>query len=154
MPLSIYDVPQNELIEKVADELKKKSEIKPPVWAPFVKTGVHKERVPAHGDWWYLRAAAVLRSVYKVGPVGVSKLRTKYGGKKSRGVKTEHFYKGSGNILRKALQQLETAGLVTKASAEKKGRVVTPKGHALLHRVAIGIAKKNGIDRGPAQEKA
>ena len=151
---SIYDVPQNELIEKVAEELKKKPEIKPPVWAPFVKTGVHKERVPVSRDWWYIRTAAVLRSVYKIGPVGVSKLRTRYGGKKNRGVKTEHFYRGSGNILRKALQQLETAGLVSKATAEKKGRVVTPKGQAMLHRVALGIFKKNGINRGPAQEKA
>lgn len=152
--VSVYDVSQNELIEKVAEELKKDSAIQPPAWASFAKTGVHKERVPARSDWWYVRAAAVLRSVYAAGPVGVSKLRTKYGGKKNRGHKTEHFYKGSGSIIRKALQQLESAGLVAKAAAEKKGRVLTPKGHALLHRAALGIANKNGRTRGPAQEKA
>ena len=151
--ISVYDVPQNELIEKVAEELKKNSAIQPPAWSSFVKTGVHKERPPVRRDWWYVRAAAVLRSVYKIGPVGVAKLRTKYGGKKNRGHKTEHFYKGSGNILRKALQQLETAGLVAKATAQKKGRAVTPKGQALLHRAAISIAKDHGLNRGAAQEK-
>ena len=137
----MYDVDPQELILKTAEELKKVSEIKPPVWAAFVKTGMHKERPPVNGDWWYMRTASVLRAVYRLGPVGVSKLRTKYGGKKNRGVKKEHFYKGSGNILRKALQQLEKAGFIK--SAEKgvhKGRVATPKGKSFLDKIATQIA--------------
>ena len=46
--------------------------------------------------------------IYRHGPIGVSKLRTKYGGKKNRGHKPEHFYKGSGSVARKVLQQFET----------------------------------------------
>ena len=86
---SIYDVNANELIEKVAEELKKISEIKPPAWASYVKTGVHKQRPPVEADWWFMRTAAILRSIYRLGPVGVSKLRTKYGGKKDRGHKED-----------------------------------------------------------------
>ena len=141
---TMYDADSQELITKAAEELKKIPEIKPPEWAPFVKTGMHKERPPVKDDWWYSRTASVLRAVYRLGPVGVSKLRAKYGGKKNRGHKKEHFYKGSGNILRKALQQLEKAGFVK--FAEKgvhKGRVVTPKGKSFLDRIASQIQGTN-----------
>ena len=104
---TIYDVDPSELIKKAASNLKKIDAIKEPSWAKFVKTGMSKERPPVELDWWYARAASVLRKVYILGPVGVSKLRRKYGGSKNRGVKPEHFYKGSGNIIRKILQQLE-----------------------------------------------
>ena len=139
---TVYDVDAQELILKAAEELKKIPEIKPPVWATFVKTGMHKERPPIADDWWYTRTASVLKTVYRLGPVGVSKLRTKYGGKKNRGVKKEHFYKGSGNILRKSLQQLEKAGFVK--FAEKgvhKGRIVTPRGRAFLDKMATNLKK-------------
>ena len=137
---TMYDVDSQELILKVAEELKKIPEIKPPEWALFVKTGMHKERPPVNNDWWYVRTASVLRTVYRLGPIGVSKLRTKYGGKKNRGAKKEHFYKGSGSILRKSLQQLEKAGFVK--FAEKgvhKGRIVTPKGKSFLDKIATQI---------------
>lgn len=136
----MYDVDAQELISKAADELKKIPEIKAPSWAPFARTGMHKERTPVSEDWWYARTASVLRAVYRLGPVGVSKLRTKYGGRKNRGTKKEHFYKGSGSILRKSLQQLEKAGFVK--FAEKgvhKGRVITPKGKSFLDKIATQI---------------
>ena len=138
--MSIYDVYPNELIEKVAEELKKIEEIKAPAWASFAKTGVHKERAPIKRDWWYTRVAAVLRSVYVLGPVGVSKLRTKFGGKKRRGHKMAHFRKGSGSVIRKALQQLQTAGLVKPLRNE--GRIVTNEGRRLLDRLSTEIKKE------------
>ena len=137
---TMYDVDAQELIKRAAQELKKLPDVKAPAWAPFVKTGMHKERPPADSDWWYVRVASVLRTVYRLGPVGVSKLRTKYGGKKNRGVRKEHAFRGSGSILRKALQQLEKAGLVK--FAEKgvhKGRIATPKGKSFLDKVAAQI---------------
>ncbi len=137
---TMYDVDAQELIEKAAEELKKIPELKPPVWAAFVKTGMHKERPPFRNDWWYFRAASVLRAVYRLQPIGVSKLRSKYGGKKNRGVKTEHRYKGSGSVLRKALQQLEKAGFVKFAEKSvHKGRVITPKGKSFLDKIATQI---------------
>jgi len=139
--VSIYDVDPSELIEKASEELKKVNEIKAPEWATFAKTGVHKERPPVKKDWWYARSAAVLRTVYKLGPIGVSKLRSKYGGKKNRGFQPEHAYKGSGNIARKVLQQLEKAGLVKQDSkGVHKGRVITGKGASFLDKIATKIA--------------
>jgi len=135
-----FDVDKNTLIEKLAEELKKNSNIKPPEWAAWVKTGVHKERPPVKQDWWYARAAAVLARINMMGPVGVSKLRTKYGGKKRRGHKPPHFRKGSGNIIRKVLQQLEKAGLIRQTDTKgRKGRVITPAGRSLLDKTATTL---------------
>ena len=137
---TMYDVDAQDLISKAAEGLKKIQEINPPIWAAFVKTGMHKERPPVNSDWWDFRTASLLRKIYRLGPIGVSKLRTEYGGRKNRGVKKEHFFKGSGNILRKSLQQLEKAGFVK--FAEKgvhKGRVITPKGISFLDKIAAQI---------------
>jgi small subunit ribosomal protein S19e len=112
-------------------------EIKAPEWAPFVKTGVSRERPPTQEDWWHTRSASVLHKVAVLGPVGTEKLRRKYGGKQNRGYKPETFRTGSGNITRKILQQLEAAQLVRQVDKEgRKGRVLTPKGESILDRAA------------------
>ena len=140
-----FDVNPAKLIAEVKEELKKIDTIKAPAWAPFVKTGMHKERPPKQEDWWYIRAAAVLRAVYKLGPIGTSKLRTKYGGKRNMGVKPDHSFKGSGNIIRKVLQQLEKSGLLAKTErGVHKGRILTPKGKSLVDKAASKIAKQSG----------
>lgn len=133
---TVYDVPADHLIRKVAEELKKRQEIKPPAWAAFAKTGVHKEMPPEDPDWWFIRAAAVLRRVYVDGPLGVERMRSFYGGNKNRGSKPNAFRKGSGSILRKALQQLEAAGLIIH---DKTGRRVSPAGMAYLDSVAKDV---------------
>jgi len=141
--VTAFDVNTNKLIEKTAAKLKEVSEIKAPEWSKFAKTGRHKERPPHRQDWWHIRAAAVLRTVYERGPIGVSKLRTKYGGRKKRNVKMAHFYKGSGNVLRKVLQQLEKAGFVKyEEKGVHKGRKITPKGRSFLDNVAKELAVK------------
>ena len=70
----VNEVSANDLIPKVAEELKKLDEMQPPKWAAFCKTGMHRERPPTDDDWWYVRAAAILRTVALRGPIGVSKL--------------------------------------------------------------------------------
>jgi small subunit ribosomal protein S19e len=70
--------------------------------------------------------------------VGISRLRTYYGGKKRRGYKPAHFRRASGNILRKILQQLEKSGLVEKA---KRGRKITSKGQKFLDKVAYEASR-------------
>ena len=135
--MTIYDIQPQKLIKKAADELKKIEHIKPPQWAKFVKTGAHKERPPVQKDWWYTRVASILRKIYIMGPVGTSKLRTKYGGLKSRGHKPEEFRKGSGSVIRKSLQQLEKAGLIAQIQKKgHKGRIITPKGKSFLDKLS------------------
>ena len=142
----ILKVNPNELIHKTADELKKHKLVQPTDWSKFVKTGMHKERFPDNNDWWYQRSAAILRSIAKLGPIGTEKLRTKYGGLKGRGHKPEHFYKASGSIIRKILQQLEKSGLIKAAQkGVHKGRVLTPKGTSFIDKIAVQIAKKEKV---------
>ncbi len=149
----IHDVNTQELIEKTAEELKKVPEIKAPEWAAFVKTGPHKERAPMKDDWWYMRSAAVMRSIYNLGPIGVSKLRTKYGGKQNKGFKPERFKKSSGNIIRKVLQQLEAAGFAKQAEAGvHKGRVLTPAGMSFIDKIASSLSKGANAKSVPAKE--
>jgi small subunit ribosomal protein S19e len=141
--VSIHDVNPQKLIEAIALQLEKNKELAPPEWIKFVKTGSHKERPPEQKNWWYLRSAAILRSVAINGPVGVSKLRSKYGGKKNRGSSPEKFRKGSGNIIRKILQQLEKAELIKyQKDSVRKGRVIAPKGMSLLNKTAAELHKK------------
>jgi small subunit ribosomal protein S19e len=146
---SIFDVPTNDLIEAIAEELKTIPELKAPEWAIFVKTGVHKERPPIKKDWWYVRCAAILRKVSLKGPIGTEKLRTQYGGKKNMGHKPEHFFKGSGSIIRKALQSMEKAGLLKQVEKDgHKGRIATPKAHSIMDKAASKVAQ-NPVSRKP-----
>jgi len=140
--VTALDVPADELIRRVARRLKEEYEqIRPPAWAFYAKTGAHKDRPPEDPDWWYVRAASILRKLYKAGePLGIETFRTIYGGRKNRGVKPERFAKAGGNAIRKILQQLEAAGLVAKVPG--KGRVITPLGVSLLDRTAKEIAEE------------
>jgi len=137
--VTALEVPADKLIERLASHLKLKvPEVRPPKWALAVKTGAHKERPPENPEWWYYRAASILRKLYKYGePIGIEAFRTIYGGRKNYGVSPEHFVKGSGSIVRKILQQLEKAGLVAKV--HQRGRILTPAGRALLDRIAFEV---------------
>ncbi len=140
--VTALDVPADLLIKRVAEKLKMEHEqVKPPVWAYFAKTGVHKERPPHDPDWWYMRAASILRKLYKSGePIGIERFRVIYGGRMNRGVAPERFAKASGAVIRKILQQLEAARLVRKVPG--KGRELTPQGRSLLDRTAKEIMKE------------
>ena len=123
---TVYDIPANILIRRLAQDLKSREEISVPDWMPFVKTGAHKERAPDDSDFWYVRCASILRKVYLKGPIGTEKLRIAYGGRNRRGV--------SGAIVRTALQQLERAGFVKKQGT--KGREMTDIGRSYMDKLA------------------
>jgi len=149
----VQNINPTELIEKTAEELKKITELKPPVWAYYVKTGVNKERAPIRNDWWYVRTAAILRSIYILGPIGVSKLRTKYGGKRNKGHKPDRVYKSSGNIIRKILQQLEKTGFLTEEKKGiHKGRKITKKGKEFLDNISKQIKPEVRIEKAEKEE--
>ena len=135
--MTLREVDPKALLTRLKEELKKLSELQPPQWSHFIKAGVHKERLPEQPDWWHMRAASLLRRVYLNGPVGISRLRSYYGGRQNRGQAPEHFRKAGGKIIRTILQQLEQVGLVKKV--ERGGRKVTPKGAAMLENLVKRI---------------
>lgn len=132
--MGVYDLEAGEYNKKLAEALKKIEEFEAPSWAAFVKTSMARARVPQE-DFWYKRAASILRQIYIKGVVGVNRLRTRYGGRKKRGVKPAEFRKGSGKIIRLILQQAEKAGLVEKATGKKAGRKLTLKGVKFLESI-------------------
>ncbi|UCH89655.1 MAG: 30S ribosomal protein S19e [Thermoplasmata archaeon] len=142
---SVYDVPAKPLIKNLAKKLQENDHIKTPDWASYVKTGPHRERPPVNSDWWYIRVAALLRKIYMNSPVGVTHLRSMYGGKADKGSKPNKALMGSGAIIRRSLQQLEKAGLIE--TEKGKGRVITSKGRSLLdhsaHEVLQELASEN-----------
>ncbi len=142
--VTVYDVPPERLIDEISKKLKETKEVVEPDWAPFVKTGMHKEKAPLQAHWWFTRVSAILRSVYIEGPIGISRLRGKYGGSQDRGSKPYKAVKGSGAIVRTALKQLEAAGLVKKDN--HKGRIVTPEGRSLLDNTAYEVMKDMAKD--------
>ncbi len=140
--MSIYIVEPDKLITTLAEKLKDYPEIKPPEGSEFWKTAFFKEIAPIDSEnFWYIRCASILRKVKKTGPIGVNRLRKAYGGKSRKGHGLNHSAKGSGKIIRVAIQQLEKANLLDKY--EKKGRIVSPEGTSLIERIAHEILRKN-----------
>ena len=141
MTNSVYEINAQEYNLKLAEALKKLPEFQEPEWAKFVKSSPAKERPIDDEDFWYKRAASVLRNIYKKGSVGVERLRTKYGSKKNRGFKPEEFRKGSGKIIRTILQQADKAGFtkiqkpVRGVRSKKPGRILTDKGKKFLEEI-------------------
>lgn len=134
------DVPASKLIEKLAKYLKENvDKVTPPSWASFAKTGTHVQKQPQNPDWWYIRCASVMRKIYVHGPIGIEKLRADYGGRKDYGVKPEHAAKAGGSIVRKALQQLESAGYIQ--TLKPRGRKVTSEGRKLLQELSEELMK-------------
>jgi len=139
--VSVKDIPPEKLIKELASHLKDNYKIiSPPPWSKFVKTGAHRERLPQDNDWWWIRAASILRKIYLNQYIGVERLRKMYGGVRSKGLKPVHFRKAGGKIIRLILQQLEKAELVK--TIKGKGRILTPSGYALLDGISMKIFRE------------
>ena len=139
--MSIYVVESQRLINTIAEKLREFPEIKPPEGSEFWKTAHFKELAPQDTEnFWFIRCASLLRKIRKFGPIGVNRLRKFYGGRNRKGSGLVHSAKGSGKIIRVALQQLEDANLVVKF--EKKGRVLSNEGVSFIERAAHNILRK------------
>lgn len=151
--MRFHSVPIGPYIQALANELKK--HLSMPEWAFFVKTGHGKERPPQQADWFFVRAAAILRTIAMHGPIGTQKLRLKYGNRKNKGYKPEHFAKAGGSVIREILQQLDKAGF-TKAElkAQRKGRIVTPQGQSLMDKVAKPFVMESRLHQPKQKEES
>lgn len=133
----IYDLNAQEYNLKLAEALKKIPEFEEPDWASFVKSSPSKERPIDDPDFWHKRAASILRQIYKRNIVGTSRLRTRYGSKKNRGMRPEQFKKAGGKIIRTILQQADKVGFTeimktVRGTKRKAGRQITKKGKEFL----------------------
>ena len=81
----------------------------------------------------------MLRKVYVSGPIGTSHLRKAYGGLRRGRNSPEKSTKASGAVIRKALQQLESEGLIT---SSRPGRIISAKGRSLLDKFSATLVKE------------
>ena len=134
-----YDIPAKDLIEEIAKKLEKDTNIEIPKENIYSKTGVSRENIPTNKNWWYTRCAAILRKVYIKNNIGVERLKGEFGGKQDCGSKRYKAKAGSGTIARRALQQLEKAGYISKIKG--RGRILSPKGRSFMDNTSKEIIK-------------
>jgi small subunit ribosomal protein S19e len=137
MARKIFAQNPDKYIPALAEALKKVPEFEVPGWAMYTKSGVSREGPPMDEDFWYTRAASILRQLYLKGVVGVGRLRTRYGSRKDRGGRPDRFFKSGGKIIRVILQQAEAAGLVEKILRMQHGRRLTQAGRDFLDSVEV-----------------
>ncbi|HYC12193.1 MAG TPA: 30S ribosomal protein S19e [Nitrososphaerales archaeon] len=137
--VNVHDVPSGKLIPALAEQVKSLPGMEAPEWAHFAKTGSHAERPPQQADWWFTRAASLLRKLYLHGPVGLGDLERSYGGPKAVAYFPKHHRDAGGSSIRRILKQLEQAELVAKTP---KGRILTSKGTAMLDKASVELFKK------------
>jgi len=131
---TVYDVPSKELIDEVAKKLKNDKIVQIPEKNVYSKTGVSRESTPTNPDWWYIRCASIMRKIYIKNVIGIEHLRAEYSGRKNRGSKPHKVRSGSGTIVRRAVQQLEEAGYVTKMRGGK--------GRSFMDNISLEVQKK------------
>ena len=121
--------------QSLAEALKEIPEFEKPEWVSFVKSSTSRTKPSSDPDFWYRRAASILRQMHLRGIVGVQRLRTRYGSRKDRGMKPAEFRRSGGKIIRLILQQAEKAGFAEKVKEKKSGRKLTEKGREFLENI-------------------
>ncbi|MGC8669872.1 MAG: 30S ribosomal protein S19e [Candidatus Micrarchaeia archaeon] len=134
---NVYDVEAEEIIKSAAEKLKPL--INKPAYVGIVKSGAGRERPPQSPDFWYVRTASILRQVYLNGPIGVSRLRTRYGKRQEHVVHKKHHIKAGGSTIRDAMKELERIKFIKNT---KKGRVIAPAGKSFMDKIAKEIKKE------------
>ncbi len=134
---NVYNVDGSALIKKTAEKLKEQG-IAKPKYVGFVKSGPSRERVPKDSDFWYVRCASLLRQIYINGPVGISRLRTRYGTRKAHVVTRQHHMRSGGSMIKDAFDVLEKLNYIKKTP---KGRVITPAGRSFLDKISNELIK-------------
>merc|ERR1739845_292572 len=118
--VTLKDVPAGDFIAAYADFLKKSNKIELPSWVDLVKTGHYHELAPYSDDWFYTRAAAIMRKLYVKPTVGVGRLANKFGGKERNGSARKHHAKDSKAVIRACMKALEKAKLLIRYNDPKR----------------------------------
>ncbi len=137
---NIFEVESSELVKKAAEKLQQER-LPKPGYIDYVKSGAGKDRPPESESFWYVRCASIMRQTYVNGPIGVSKLRTRYGNRKRHMVTHPHHRRAGGSIIKDAFDVLEKNGYIKKT---KEGRIITGKGKSFLDKIANEMHKGKG----------
>jgi len=145
---TVLDAPANKLVNQVASFFKEKNIIKIPKYASLVKTSRANDCEPINPDYFYYKAAAIVRKLYvtKSKNVGVGSLRVMFSKKERRGSQPPKTFRAGGKIIREIVIQLKNAGYVKnyggKEDETNSGLFLTQKGRSELDKIASGLMKK------------
>jgi len=134
---NVLDVDGSMLIRKASEKLKSEGVVAPG-YVTFVKSGPSRERVPSDPDFYFVRCASLLRQVYLNGPIGISRMRTKYGTRKLHTIHRHHHKRAGGSVIKDAFDSLEKLKLV---KTTPKGRIITSTGKSFLDKVSNELIK-------------
>lgn len=137
--ITVRDISADKFIAAYAEVLKNNDKFIVPKWTEIVKTGVHKELAPYDPDWYFIRAAAVVRKVYLRQGTGVGALAKRFGGNYRRGAAPEKHQDAARGLIRSILINLDELKITEKTS--KGGRKISRVGQQALDLVAGQVAR-------------
>jgi small subunit ribosomal protein S19e len=112
----------------------------------LIKTSHGNELSPLDADWFYYKAAAIVRQIYvsKSRNVGVGTLKTFFGRKKRNGVRPPKFIRSAGKIVRVIVRQLTPTFIepLHVSTENTLGLGITKGGRAQLDKIANKVMKE------------
>ena len=148
---TIRDVRAVRWIKVMAKHLKAEGKLFVPNCAEYIKTSHGRERAPANPDWYYIRAAAVLRRIYLRPGVGLGGLAKVFANKKNRGSQPEITCPAARGPLHWVCKSLE--GLKLVAKGKESGRVLTQTGRKRCDTIASNVIYRRAPSSGAATKK-
>jgi len=145
---TVLDVPSNKFINQLASFLKEKNIIKIPKYAPLVKSSRANDCEPINPDYFYYKAAAIVRKLYitKSKNIGVGSLRVMFSKKERRGSQPPKTFRVGGKIIREIVIQLKNADYIKnyggKDDETNSGLYLTKNGRSQLDKIASGLMKQ------------
>ena len=145
---TVLDVPSNKFINQLASFLKEKNIIKIPKYAPLVKSSRANDCEPINPDYFYYKAAAIVRKLYitKSKNIGVGSLRVMFSKKERRGSQPPKTFRAGGKIIREIVIQLKNADYIKnyggKDDETNSGLYLTKNGSSQLDKIASGLMKQ------------
>ena len=134
---TVRDVPANKWVKAMASHFKREGKILVPTCTDFLKTSHGREKAPQNHDWYYYRAAAVLRRIYLRPGTGYGGMSKAFGNKKNKGSKPEATVRAATGPIHWACKSLEGLKLIGKGKS--KGRVLTRTGRKQCDSVAFNV---------------
>ena len=137
--VTVRDVAPAKFISAYTEVLKNNDKFVVPKWADIVKTGVQRELAPYDPDWYFVRAASIVRKIYMRPGTGVGALQKRYGGAYRRGARPEIHRDSSSGVIRTILITLDELKITEKTA--KGGRRISRVGQQALDLVAGQVAR-------------
>jgi small subunit ribosomal protein S19e len=151
---TLRDVSANKWVRTMAAHLKQSGKLFVPNCTELTKNSHGNERAPQNPDWYYYRAAAVLRRIYLRPGTGYGGLGKAFAVLKNNGSRPEKTIKAARGMLHWVCRSLEGLKLVQKG--KQSGRVLTRDGRRKCDAIAFNVKsgrKTVGAAAGAAGKK-